>query len=256
MFLPPGFDKGLAVEAAGLVLQAYQQFAAFKTGQAWSLAGGYQNLGLLEARPADLSLKQEPFGFVARNLTTTNVFVTFRGTESVFDWLADLSIPQIPHPWGLVEKGFDFIYRQCTGSVQAAVGRAPGAQILVTGHSLGAALAVLASADLAINGIVPRMYSFAGPRVGNPSFAGQFNQKVPVHWRIVNTEDIVTTVPLATGRIDAPGSVEVSAIGLILARISGLEYQHVGDSVPFTVQRGSIVGNHDMGMYHDTVSTA
>ena len=42
----------------------------------------------------------------------------------------------------------------------------------------------------------------------------------------------------------------------MLARISGLEYQHVGDAVPLTVQRGAIVGNHDMVMYHDTVNAA
>lgn len=256
MFLPPGFDKLLAVEAAGLVLQAYEQYAAFKKGQAWALAGNYQNLGLLEARPDEISLAGEPFGFVARNLATNSVFVTFRGTESVFDWLADLSIAQVAHPWGKVAKGFNFVYAQCTGSVQTAVARAPGAPVFVTGHSMGAALAVLASADLAIGGIVPQMYNFASPRTGDPAFATQFNGKVPVHWRIANTEDIVTTVPLATARIDGAGTVKVTAIGLVLARIEGLEYQHVGDAVPFTAQRGSIVGNHDMQMYHDTVNAA
>ncbi len=257
MFLPPGFDQPLAVQAAGLVLQAYAQYAAFKSGQVWELAGGYQNLGLLDARPDELSLGREPFGFVALNLSTKNVFVTFRGTESVFDWLADLSIAQVQHPWGKVAQGFDFIYTQCAGSVQAAVGRrSPGAPVFVTGHSLGAAVAALASADLAINGIVPQMYSFASPRLGDPAFATQFNSRVPVHWRIANTEDIVTTVPLATARVDDADSVKLSPIGLVLRDISGLEYQHVGDAVPFTIQRGTIVGNHDMGMYHDTLSAA
>jgi triacylglycerol lipase len=254
MFIPPGFNTELAVEAAGLVLQAYAQYDAFTKDKQWSLAGDYQNLGMLDARPADLSLKAEPFGFVALNLTSGKVFVTFRGTESIFDWLADFSIPQTAHPWGKVEKGFDFIYQQCAGSVKAAVERSPGAPLVVTGHSLGAALAVLASADLAA--MAPQMYTFAGPRVGDIAFAGQFNQKVPVRWRVVNTEDVVTTVPLATGRIDAADTGKVSAIGLLLARVGELEYEHVGDSASFTVQRGSIVANHDLAMYRDALTGA
>ena len=257
MFFPPGFDKVIATEAASLVLQAYAQYSAFKVSQAWALQGNYQNLGMLEARPDDLTLKGEPFGFVALNVTTGNVFVTFRGTESIFDWMADLSIAQVPHAWGKVAKGFEFVYQQCSGSVITAVARAPGATVFVTGHSLGAALAVLASADLAnAAGITPQLYSFANPRTGDPDFAAKFNQNVPVHWRIANTEDIVTTVWLATGRIDAAGSTEHSAVGIVLERISGLEFQHVGDAVPFTVQRGSIVQNHDMAMYRDTISAA
>jgi hypothetical protein len=42
------------------------------------------------------------------------------------------------------------------------------------------------------------MYSFAGPRVGDLPFAAEFNQRLSVAWRVVNTEGIVTTVPIAT----------------------------------------------------------
>jgi triacylglycerol lipase len=120
-------------------------------------------------------------------------------------------------------------------------------------------VAALAAAQLAIDGSAPQLYTFAGPRVGNPAFAAQFDAAVPVHWRVANTEDIVTTVPLSTARIDAADAVkapDLSILGVILKAVSGPEYQHVGDAVPFTVQRGSIVGNHDMVMYHDTVAAA
>jgi triacylglycerol lipase len=256
MFLPPGFDKPSAVEAADLVLQAYKQFDSFKNNQQWTVAGNYQTLGLLEARPEELSLGREPFGFVVRNLASGNVFVTFRGTESIFDWLADFTIPQVAHPWGAVEKGFDFIYQQCTGSVKAAVTRAPGSPVFATGHSLGAALAALAAADLVIAGIAAQLYNFASPRTGDPAFAAKFNQLVPTRWRIANTEDLVTTLPLATPNLGVAPGMKGSAVRLILARLDQLEYEHVGDAVPFTVQHGSITANHDMQMYRATVNAA
>ena len=81
MDLPAGFDKSVALEAARLVMQAYEQFAHFKQGAPWSLSGNYQTLGLLSAKPEGLLARQEPFGFVARNQESGSVFVTFRGTE-------------------------------------------------------------------------------------------------------------------------------------------------------------------------------
>ena len=82
-----------------------------------------------------------------------NVFVTFRGTKSLGDWLADFSFPQVAHPRGEVEKGFAGLYEQCAASVENAVktagGTGPAPQVIVTGHSLGAGLCVLATADLA-----------------------------------------------------------------------------------------------------------
>ena len=47
----------------------------------------------------------------------------------------------------------------------------------MTGHSLGAAEAVLAMFDLGQMGFnIKPTYTFAGPRVGNSAFAGAFNQ--------------------------------------------------------------------------------
>ena len=254
MFLPPGFDKTIALEAADLVLQAYQQYQAFIHGQAWTVTGNYQTLGLLLARPGLLP-PIEPFGFVVLNQASGNVFVTFRGTQSALDWLADFSVPQVNHAWGKVEEGFNHIYSQCSGSVLAAVGRAAGKPVFITGHSLGAALAVLATTDLVIAGNAPKptMYSFAGPRVGDPAFADKFNQLVPAPWRVVNSEDIVTTVPLATLKLAPSDSMKIR---MAFALLQDLEYQHVGSSVPFTAHRGSIAGNHDMNLYRATVAAA
>jgi triacylglycerol lipase len=240
MTFPAGFDQSIAQEAAFLVKLAYDQFK----NATWDLGTGYQELGSLIAQ-------HERFGFVALNLTTQDVFVVFRGTQTPMDWMANVSFPQVPHPWGAVEHGFSGVYQQCSASVIAAVKRAPStSKVFVTGHSLGGALATLATADLAINGTAAAMYNIASPRVGDAAFTIQFNTSAQVlaRWRIANTEDIVTTVPLATpnlGEIIPP----TSPLALLLFAMHKLDYTHVGTPVNFTVNNGSIIGNHDITTY-------
>jgi hypothetical protein len=120
--------------------------------------------------------------------------------------------------------------------VNAARGTGPAPEVIVTSHSLGAGLAVLATADLAGGGAV--MYSFAGPRVGDLAFASEFNKNVAAAWRIVNTEDIVTTVPLATPALSA--SRPDGAFALLMKTSPQLNYEHVGVAVCFTTHTGRL----------------
>ena len=250
MFQPPGYDRAIAIEAAGLVSQAYDQYDQFAKGLQWALQGNYVNLGILSASPPP-GLVAEPFGFVAQNKTSNNVFITFRGTQSIEDWMSNLSFPQVHHPWGQVEAGFKNLYDQCSQATKAAVAAAVNAgAVVVTGHSLGSALATLAVADLVSAGAgpAPGMYNFASPRVGDPRFAESFNKNVLCKWRIANTEDIVTTVPLATPRL-ASSLFDHSPLAMVLMLAHELDYEHVGDCVTFTTHNGSIVANHQMPTY-------
>jgi triacylglycerol lipase len=243
VLIPPQFDQDIAQESALLVTMAYDQ----SQNPAWNLGTGYQVLGTLET-------PQERFGFVAQNVVTKNVFVVFRGTATPLDWMADLSFPQVNysaiHPeWGKVEQGFWDVYQSCSQSVINAVKSAAGApHVYVTGHSLGGALATLATADLAINAIPAVMYSLASPRVGDPTFTARFNAQVTMGWRIANTEDIVTTVPLATPNLEIP-VLPHNALGILLMLSHDLDYTHVGAAVNFTVNHGSVVQNHAIATY-------
>ena len=64
--------------------------------------------------------------------------------------------------------------------------------ILLTGHSLGGALATLAAYDIRRELNVPRCsivcYTFGAPRVGNYTFAHDYNQMVPNTWNIINDQ--------------------------------------------------------------------
>lgn len=251
IIIPPGFDLPIAMEAADLVLQAYDQFAAFKAGRPWSLTGDYTDLGDYSARAGGLFTeldRPEPFGFVAQNNQSKNVFVIFRGTETPDDWLSNIAINQSAHPWGPVEDGFSKLYAQCSPAVLAAVKKTAAAKVFVTGHSLGAALATLAAADLVISGTTVQLYNFASPRTGSPAFADIFNQRIPVAWRTVNTEDLVTTVPFSTVNLGS-GKVPHGLLGVVIGFARKLDFEHVGSAVSFTSFKGSIVGNHQMPTY-------
>ena len=77
----------------------------------------------------------------------------------------------------------------------------PLSNILVTGHSLGSALALLGALDIKlyfnISSKMMRLYTFGQPRVGDKSFSEfvgmQFNENN--YYRVVNYDDMVVHLP-------------------------------------------------------------
>jgi len=258
IIVPLGFDLPTALEAADLVMQAYEQFEAFKAGREWSLQGDYTNLQSFSAKAGGLFTefdRPEPFGFVAQDNRSKNVFVTFRGTQTPDDWLSNIAINQTAHPWGPVEEGFAKLYAQCSSAMLNAVPRTGAPKVVATGHSLGGALSTLAAADLAINQVVVHLYNFASPRTGSPSFADTFNQKIATAWRMVNTEDLVTTVPLSTPNLGSAKPPH-GLLGVLIGMVRKLDFEHVGSAVSFTTFNGSIVANHQMPTYLTALTAA
>jgi triacylglycerol lipase len=136
--------------------------------------------------------------------------VVFRGTEpnQVEDWLSDLKLRRRIWPAGVpdfgagrVHRGFadagDLIHRRVLQALD------PGRPVLVSGHSLGGAIATYFAARLLLEH--PDRYPLAGgltvgcPRVGNEAFADWFAGRVGDSWvRAVHNNDVVTRVPLST----------------------------------------------------------
>jgi triacylglycerol lipase len=137
------------------------------------------------------------------------VVLAFRGTrpDQLSDWMTDADINQVsfnslyPGPdvgfvhsgfAGLLQDGWDDIYAAVDGFQQE------GQPLWVTGHSLGGALAVVATAALTFNKREPvnGLYTFGQPRVGDPIFCSQCDSNFgDAMFRFVNNEDIVTRVP-------------------------------------------------------------
>lgn len=134
------------------------------------------------------------------------IYVVFRGSESITDWLYDLRVSKKDLDNGVkVHSGFynqlknNHSYEKIIREIKNILSEKKynHYQIYVTGHSLGAALATLFGyflADEIINDIT--VVSFASPRVGNYKFREHFDKKQNLsHYRIVNNRDIVTVCP-------------------------------------------------------------
>lgn len=94
-------------------------------------------------------------GYVAVDTTRSLIVAAFRGSESVRNWLADVDFPQEATDicdGCTAASGFYTSWTEARSGVLAAVisGKAahPTYQIVTVGHSLGAALADFAAAEL------------------------------------------------------------------------------------------------------------
>jgi len=100
-----------------------------------------------------------------------------------------------------VHAGFYAAYQEVSSSVIAAVKAIkqthPNLPIIVTGHSLGAALAAIGGLDLVQSGFKGEVqaWTFGQPRVGNLIFSQYFDTQIPISHRTVNQEDIVPHIP-------------------------------------------------------------
>ena len=142
------------------------------------------------------------FGLMGKNPATKTAFVAFRGTQTFEDWVADFDALFEPYRYvangGHVHVGFQSIDDAVHDSVAAGIGAAIAGcdNLVVTGHSLGGALAVVAGPDLAKNlTIVPELITFAGPAAGLADFARAFDLVIPSCYRVGNFWDLVPRLP-------------------------------------------------------------
>lgn len=105
------------------------------------------------------SLITDVTGFVAVDSTNRKIVVSFRGSSSVRNWLANVDFNVMPTDLCdgcTVHQGFWRSWLEARpgilAAVQEAVSRNPGYGIVCTGHSLGGALATLSAATLRNNG--------------------------------------------------------------------------------------------------------
>ncbi len=161
--------------------------------------------------------------------------LSFRGTEpaNAINWLTDTDVVQRPIGEGLVHQGFfanlEAVWEEiCTRLEEARQAprgpadgrrRKPLERLYITGHSLGAAMAVLAAARLTLDqgstfgDLLHGVYTFGQPAVGNADFARQcgslFGERLHRH---VYARDVVPRLPPAwDGRFVHFGSERAAA---------------------------------------------
>jgi predicted lipase len=149
----------------------------------------------------------------------------------------------------LVHEGFLQIYMGLRSTIIGVIKSFQPNDWIVSGHSLGSALATFALYDLMIHGQkIHSAYIVASPRIGNPFWVKAFNialdlQKVngksPMY-RIANSADPVTQIPPAI--LGNPGKIA--------------QYLHVGDCsctfehIPANVSISTMPSNEFMSWVH------
>ncbi|PSC72141.1 alpha beta-hydrolase [Micractinium conductrix] len=142
----------------------------------------------------------------------------------------------------------DFNDRVLAKVAELAARSATPLRIWVTGHSLGGALAVLASQQLSRAHPASKItcYTFGCPRVGNKAFASLFDETIPDAFAIVNATDPVTIIP-KIGFKRVGRRVSIDAQGNLLLRPSYFERS--------VVHRGMRAADHLTGSYALSMAT-
>jgi hypothetical protein len=252
--IPAGFDINQAVTCTRLIATAYDMYAQwkvqhdpgsrsfdwqpkFKHDSASSFVFGKPLWG---KSGGILWKDKEPFAFVASDRPVTDadktVYLAIRGTQSGANWLSNLRADdtryRLAPGYGQVHEGFYELYKSMAAAVLKEL-RAVGniKQLVICGHSLGAALSTLAAAhvlnkcDVLTKNAKLWHYNLASPRVATPHFATVYDNNGIATFRIVNVEDIVPNVPPA---------------------IMGSDFfQHIGVPVTFSANYESISANHN-----------
>lgn len=199
--------------------------------------------------------------------------LVFRGTKDRKDWITDLT--SSPSPFENIFPGVQVPGRIHTGFGNClAVGmddlkRAmllmarskPKKPLLITGHSLGGALAALAGAYFTVAGVevpqISRIYTFGQPRIGLHDFCETYGRILSGKLvRFVNNKDLVPRVPLtgsdycdhgmmihfnASGHAEVEGAEWKSFVGRIV--------QSAEEVIEMMANLGFDVGDHSMAQY-------
>jgi triacylglycerol lipase len=190
------FSDRMAWILASMAHLAYDQYEDNRIARKLFIAklqgGGFALVKTFYSKETDTQ------GFLAKSNDGYAV-LAFRGTEvsQRQDIAIDAKALKVSVLEGRIHGGFQAAYDSVAKDVERSVLKLKGMPLYITGHSLGAALATVATQrlehNLTIREMIAACYTFGSPRVGDKHYDIEF--KSPIY-RVVNTTDIVTIVPL------------------------------------------------------------
>ncbi|KAL0264540.1 hypothetical protein SLS55_000490 [Diplodia seriata] len=161
------------------------------------------------------NLDTDTQGFVARDDNAKEIIIAFRGTSDLADFGTDFSQELVPYTSPAVTavcenckahqgflKAWNSIADESISAVRAQLSSNPSYAVTVTGHSLGASVAALATLSFTGSGITVTTYTFGEPRTGNAAWADFVDQQAPPGkmFRVTHANDgVPQTVPTSDG---------------------------------------------------------
>ncbi|KAJ5621074.1 hypothetical protein N7510_005058 [Penicillium lagena] len=149
-------------------------------------------------------------GFLAADSTNKLLVLSFRGSRTISTWIANLNFDLSNSTLCSgceVHTGFweswETVAATLTSEIDSAMKTYPGYTLVLTGHSFGAALAVLGGTALRNAGYTPSLYTYGEPRVGNTALATYITNQGSL-WRVTHTDDIVPKLPPASFGFSQP----------------------------------------------------
>jgi hypothetical protein len=149
--------------------------------------------------------------------------IAFRGSSDVKDWLTDFRVGFCYTQFGRMHKGFWESSTSVMAGLMKLDQRAIIAPVILTGHSKGAAEAIICARRLAALGRpIQAVVTFGGPRGGDAMWRAHYNSQE-------------TNYPSATGQHQTLGEatmrwvIEEDIVPRLPAWIAG--YRHVGTEV-------------------------
>ena len=163
--------------------------------------------------------------------------LAFRGTQQVKDWLTNLDAVTTPisssdgETLGNVHRGFNQAFLSVRARIDELLDGDEDLPLYITGHSLGGALATLATWYLKGDSLAA-CYTFGAPRVGDTGLMDRF--RTPIY-RIVNGVDPVPFVP-PSGRTVSFMKHSLRLVGTVIGPVERLAdrlvryqgYRHYG----------------------------
>lgn len=200
------YDPNAAMRAlyySGASYCAKSTIDSWSCGEPCTQQAGFTNIVKIENEVLDT------FGFVGYNSRDNEVVLAFRGTNGAdfMNWMTNIVYYRVQYedvPNTQVHSGFYSAYSAVSSRVisnlRTLLSAHPTATLLITGHSLGGALATFAALDIKrkisfSNRI--NFYTFGSPRTGNQAFTDYVMTVFPNggYQRVTHYTDVVVQVP-------------------------------------------------------------